>query len=326
MTLGLFNGLNARPKPTPRSASSPFRPSLEQMEDRCVPATLGGMNLPIEVVDLNVIGEGADQQLEAVVSLAGQATDTILIDIGTEAVAGEECPILHLELGPIDLNLLGLQVETSQICLDVTATNHEGLLGGLLCDLTGGLDLGGILVGIGDQLDNLLDQVDSLLDDILGGAFNVTSVLEGGQDAAIHQVGGSCDILNLELGPIDLDVPLLGVSVGLDDCEGGPVTIDVTGHPEDGLLGQVLCGLAGGIDLGVIDVDEVLDRIDNLIDRLTDLADRISDLPDLGRRVTQVTDNLVKFAEQVDSLADLDRFLDRVDKAIDKVDKILDRL
>jgi hypothetical protein len=286
------------------------------------------MDLPLEVTSLRVIGEGADQQLEAVVSFAGQVTDTILIDIGTETVEGEDCPVLNLELGPIDLNLLGLQVETSQICLDITATDGEGLLGSLLCDLTGGLDLSGIVLGLGDQLDSLLTHLDGLLDDILGGVFDVTGVLGSGQASTLdfHEDGASCDILNLSLGPVTLDVPLLGVSVALDDCEGGPVTVDVTGHPDDGLLGQVLCGLAGGIDLDLVDVGDLVERIDSLIDRLGDLADRITDLPDLGKRVTHVIDNLERFAEKVDSIADLDKFLDRVDKAISKADKILDRL
>jgi hypothetical protein len=297
------------------------------MEDRCVPATLDSMNLPLEVVDLNVVDTETGQALEAVVSFAGQATDTILIDMSTEAVEGEDCPLLNLKLGPIDLNLLGLQVETSQICLDVTATDDQGLLGGLLCDLSGGLNLGGILSGIGDSLGDLLTQVDALLDDILGRAFDVISVFgSGGVGAASHLDGASCDILNLSLGPVDLDVPLLGVGVHLDDCEGGPVTVDVTGHPEDGLLGQILCGLAGGIDLPSIDLGDLIERIDTLIDRLGDLAERVTDLPDLGKRVTQVVDNLEKFASKVDDLGDLDKFLDRIDRTIARADRLLDRV
>ena len=34
---------------------------------------------------------------------------------------------------------------------------------------------------------------------------------------------GDTDILNLSLGPVDLN--LLGLDVQLDDCEGGPVTV-----------------------------------------------------------------------------------------------------
>jgi hypothetical protein len=64
---------------------------------------------------------------------------------------------LHLTLGPLDLNLLGLQVHLNQVVLDVTAVPGAGnLLGNLLCAVanllnnpaapTGGL--AGLLNGI----------------------------------------------------------------------------------------------------------------------------------------------------------------------------------
>ena len=63
------------------------------------------------------------------------------------------CQILHLDLGPLDLNLLGLQVQVNEVVLDITAQQGSGnLLGNLLCavahllDNTGGASnpLGGI--------------------------------------------------------------------------------------------------------------------------------------------------------------------------------------
>ncbi len=65
---------------------------------------------------------------------------------------------------------------------------------------------------------------------------------------------GECDILNLALGPVHLD--LLGLVVNLDDCAGGPVTVDITAIEGGGLLGDLLCSVAGlldsGADLGAI--------------------------------------------------------------------------
>ena len=61
--------------------------------------------------------------------------------------------------------------------------------------------------------------------------------------------GGACNILNLALGPIDLN--LLGLQVYLDDCDEGPVTIDITAIPGGGLLGDLLCGLANLLNGGV---------------------------------------------------------------------------
>lgn len=46
------------------------------------------------------------------------------------------CTILHLDLGPINLNLLGLVITTNEIILDITAVPGPGnLLGNLLCDI-----------------------------------------------------------------------------------------------------------------------------------------------------------------------------------------------
>lgn len=300
------------------------RPNLEGLEDRITPV-LGAMNLPIEVADINVVGTATNPALEAVISLAGQATDTVTANLTTTDDPNSECPILTLELGPIDLNLLGLGVETSRICLDITAVNDQGLLGGLLCDLTNGLNLGGVLSKIGMQLDNLLDRLDGLLDQILGGAMPVTGALGAPGGVAAHQEG-VCDILNLSLGPVDLKVPLLGVNVSLDNCEGGPVTVDVTGDPEGGLLGDLLCGLAGGIDTGGIDLGGLVSRLDSLIDRLGDLADAIDRLPELTNQIENLLDRLERLAGRIDDLRDLDRLIDQIDRAIDRIERVIDRL
>ena len=51
------------------------------------------------------------------------------------------CDILHLELGPLDLDLLGLVVHLNQIVLDIDAVSGPGnLLGNLLCSVLGLLD------------------------------------------------------------------------------------------------------------------------------------------------------------------------------------------
>jgi hypothetical protein len=46
------------------------------------------------------------------------------------------CPVLHLDLGPLNLNLLGLTVHLNQVVLDVNAVSGSGnLLGNLLCSV-----------------------------------------------------------------------------------------------------------------------------------------------------------------------------------------------
>lgn len=155
--------------------------------------------------------------------------------------AGAVCPILDLQLGPINLSLLGLNVDTSQICLEITAEQGEGLLGDLLCGianlLNGGLPLGDILAGLTqDQLDTLNRGLTQVLNQAVFVPLSSSEALQG----------ATCDVLSLAIGPLDLD--LLGLSVELDDCAGGPVTLDITATPGGGLLGDLLCSLADGLN------------------------------------------------------------------------------
>ena len=70
------------------------------------------------------------------------------------------CPILNLEIGPIDLNLLGLAIITERIVIDIVAVPGPGnLLGNLLCAVAGLLDPGGALTRLLNQLVGLLNQI-----------------------------------------------------------------------------------------------------------------------------------------------------------------------
>jgi hypothetical protein len=76
------------------------------------------------------------------------------------------CDILFLDLGPISLDLLGLELDLSQILLDLDADPGAGnLLGNLLCAVTGLLDGAGLLadiLGILDRINDILDLVNNL--------------------------------------------------------------------------------------------------------------------------------------------------------------------
>lgn len=90
------------------------------------------------------------------------------------AVTG--CPVLHLVLGPVNLNLLGLKVTLGggptaslPIVLDITAVPGPGnLLGNLLCGLTNALNTGGLLSQLTGQLSQLSATLNSLIS-LLGG-------------------------------------------------------------------------------------------------------------------------------------------------------------
>src|SRR4051794_24502486 len=69
------------------------------------------------------------------------------------------CNVLHLVLGPLDLNLLGLVVHLDRVVLDITAVPGGGLLGDLLCSVANLLNggLGGLLGQLGlATLNNIL--------------------------------------------------------------------------------------------------------------------------------------------------------------------------
>lgn len=69
-----------------------------------------------------------------------------------------KCDILFLQLGPLDLDLLGLVLDLSQITLDLDAVSGAGnLLGNLLCGLVGLLDGVAILGAIAAILDRIND-------------------------------------------------------------------------------------------------------------------------------------------------------------------------
>ena len=69
------------------------------------------------------------------------------------------CDILNLVLGPLDLNILGLEIHLQRVVLDIVAVPGAGqLLGNLLCAVAGLLD-GGPLAGLLGQLSALLNQI-----------------------------------------------------------------------------------------------------------------------------------------------------------------------
>lgn len=91
----------------------------------------------------------------------GGLADTASSRLAAASAPGT-CDILHLVLGPLDLDLLGLQVHLDQVVLDIVAKSGAGnLLGNLLCAVAGLLD-GGLGLGA------LLDQLVALLNQILG--------------------------------------------------------------------------------------------------------------------------------------------------------------
>jgi hypothetical protein len=105
-----------------------------------------------------------NNQIVAVGTLTGTVQNAVGNVIGTVlktiqmivAIKAASCDILHLELGPLDLDLLGLEVHLNKIVLDIDADPTGGLLGALLCAVANLLDVGGPLADIVGLLNQIL--------------------------------------------------------------------------------------------------------------------------------------------------------------------------
>jgi hypothetical protein len=132
-----------------------------------------------------------DGQVMAIAMISGRLTSAAGLPLGTAAagpiafpvgvtpggpittatlpdravVAQATCSVLHLELNPINLNLLGLQVATLPIVLDVSG-DTAGVLGHLVCTI---LDTLNNVIGLVDLLNQLLGLLTGLLGAIIPG-------------------------------------------------------------------------------------------------------------------------------------------------------------
>ena len=133
-----------------------FTPDSFQLEDGAmtVTGTLTGV----------IPGEGRfSEEITTTVESANGMSLTDEADAQAMNLASNHgCDILNLVLGPLDLNLLGLEVHLDTVVLDIIAVPGAGnLLGNLLCAVAGLLDPT-------SPLDALLGQLLGLLEDILG--------------------------------------------------------------------------------------------------------------------------------------------------------------
>lgn len=143
------------------------------------------------------------------------------------------CDILRLDLAPLRLELLGLIVELDRVVLTIKANSEGGLLGGLLCGLAGGSGLTSLPTTVAAKRLTTAAQQGGLA---AGPGFAVPVQAP----TALPPVpGGICTVLDLVLGPLDLN--LLGLMIHLDR-----VQLRITADPTRGLLGSLLCALAGG--------------------------------------------------------------------------------
>jgi hypothetical protein len=151
---------------------------------------------------------------------------------GGPAQIARICDVLSLTLGPLDLNLLGLMIHLDRVVLTIKADSNGGLLGSLFCSLAGGRGVTATpakLKAIANRMTRAA-KTNGLNKGVAGFRLQVAP--------GPAQVGEICTILELTLGPLDLN--LLGLLIHLDQ-----VHLLITAQRGGGILGDLLCGLAG---------------------------------------------------------------------------------
>lgn len=159
----------------------------------------------------------------------------------TQSVQQEPlCHILFLEIGEVDLTLLGLRVflrsadPTVPIQLRLQARREGGILGRLFCDLSEGVataaqaQQGAKLLNAQMKGVKIMQAKATLYAWRTQGAGSALNLFQPAQAA-------SCHVLHLLLGPLHLD--LLGLIVDLNKIE-----LDIFGIPGT-VLGDVFCAL-----------------------------------------------------------------------------------
>ena len=155
--------------PAPASAAQPAASGLSfPIESSTAQGTFNGtLRITSFAVQNNVL-VASGMVTGTVVSTAGvrSVAKMVTMPVSSSGTAQRatakalSCDILHLELGPVDLDLLGLVVHLDRIVLDLSAAPGAGnLLGNLLCSVTNLLNGAGALT----QIANLLNQILALL-------------------------------------------------------------------------------------------------------------------------------------------------------------------
>lgn len=192
---------------------------------------------------LNQIGAG---------HLSGTATGGTL----TPSTPPAPEPLLTLQLKPLDLNLLGLVVQTDPITVTLSMQGGDGkLLGNLLTGITTLINTENVSRALNNVLSTTVDLVNSVglvVDGVLPGTFDTAPV-------------AVTPVLDLFVAPVHLD--LLGLLV-----DTSPIHLTITAYAGDGLvLGNVVTALANLFNPPLpdqLDIDFLNERLAVLLEQL----------------------------------------------------------
>jgi hypothetical protein len=206
--------------------------------------TVGAKITRFAVVDRRIVARGV---LTSRVTGAGQSQAAQTpVTFAVVAQAGR-CSVLTLRLQGLDLTLLGLNVNLSEVNLRIFAIRSgegSGILGRLFCALSRaqfGLARGASVA----RAHKVVRALNSQLEDRSMRVFRGTAVLAADEGASAAQAPTTCEVLRLVLGPLRLN--LLGLVVELfGPNRQSPITLTITATRGGGVLGDLFCSLGSG--------------------------------------------------------------------------------
>ncbi len=185
--------------------------------------------------------------------------------------------LVTLNLDPLNINLLGLQIETSPITVTVSVNTGDGqLLGNLLTVVANLVNLDGVNAAVNNVLDNVVSLVNaaSLVIDTAVGSGPLSSA-----------EASTTPILDVFVAPVHLD--LLGARV-----DTSPIRLAIRANAGEGLvLGNVLSAVAHLFDPPLpeqLDLNFINNRLEALLGQL---EAALPGLPSAPVTPVTITDN-----------------------------------
>ncbi len=188
---------------------------------------------------------------------AGSTTATTTTTTTTTTTPGTT--LLTIDLKPLDVNLLGLEVKTSEITVTVSAQPGSGaLLGNLLADVAGLLNL----QGTSNALNTVLANVVTLANE---ATLSVSGVAATGPLNSVP-TPATTPILDVHVAPVDLN--LLGAVVTTS-----PIQVSLIAHSGQGqVLGNVVTDLANLLNTppknGKLSLGDITNQLQTLLNEL----------------------------------------------------------
>jgi hypothetical protein len=178
-----------------------------------------------------------------------------------------ECNVLHLILGPVHLNLLGLVVDINKVVLDLKGIPGT-LLGDIFCKLSndpppagGGTTVAGTVstrmvinrftavgkrvVGQGTAVSTYTDKAGATTLQRKSFRLTIAKPSAPQQGSSALQQEALCQVLFLEIGEVDLTLAGLHVTARAFNPE-EPIRLQLQAYREGGILGRLFCDLAQG--------------------------------------------------------------------------------